>query len=421
MKLLNRTIRSYLFYSVAIVLIAIPLFYFTVRKVLLRSVDHSLRMQMRDIRSNLSSIHSPEEIMIWSKMDKDIQLAPSESSFPDRIYTVYRKDPRHHDEDPYREIRGSIMVNGNNYSLIISSSLVENEDLLGSILLVQAILLLLLLAGMIWINRNISKKIWKPFHRALETMKKYELQKHEALNLEPTNIDEFNELNGAIKSLTDSNQQVYLKQKEFTDNASHEMQTPLAIFQGKIELLMQTEPLTEDQASLISSLEENNVRMAKLHKSLLLLSKIENNHFLQKETIDLNALLHKTVEQTRENADFRDIKIVEDYTEPCKLEANPTLIEVLVSNLINNAIRHNIEQGEIKIKASNRMLLVSNTGSPDPLPQEKIFDRFYKTGKFSGSVGLGLSIVREICDLYHYSIEYRFEQGHHQFIVVFDR
>src|SRR5262249_45073590 len=150
---LNRTIRSYLFYSFLALLITIPLFYFVVRSVLLRSVDRSLRAQMHDIRSNLGSINSAGELAIWSKMDKDIRIDETQGNSPDRYYTIYRRDPRHHDDDPYRELSGSIQVNGKWYQLIISNSLVENEDLLGSILLVQSILLVLLMAGMLWTNQ----------------------------------------------------------------------------------------------------------------------------------------------------------------------------------------------------------------------------------------------------------------------------
>src|SRR4029077_14458056 len=126
----------------------------------------------------------------------------------------------------------------------------------GSILLVQTILLILLMAGMLWINQIISKKIWQPFYVALNNMQQYELNKNTSLAFKQSGTDEFNELNKAMKNLFDRNYQVYLQQKEFTENASHEMQTPLAIFQGKLELLMQTTPLNEEQAALISELED---------------------------------------------------------------------------------------------------------------------------------------------------------------------
>ncbi|HMH32399.1 MAG TPA: HAMP domain-containing sensor histidine kinase [Puia sp.] len=418
MKLLNRTIRSYLFYSFTILLVAIPLFYFVVKTVLFHSVDRSLKTQMRDIRSNLPSISSAKELETWSKMDKDILLAPAEKTAPDRIYTIYRSNRRHHDEDPYREISGTIVVERKIYKLIITNSLVENEDLLGSIVMVQAFLLILLMAGMLWINQLSSKKIWKPFYAALDNMKNYELGNHIPPAAVRTNIDEFKELNEAIKQMINRNLEVYLAQKEFTENASHEMQTPLAIFQGKIELLMQTQPLSEEQAGLISALEEANLRLVRLNKSLLLLSRIENNQFPLTEQVDLKILVSQVLEQYRPKAELHQIHITEDYPDDLLLDANKTLIEMLVGNLISNAIRYNVDNGKISIELRHGTLVIRNFGPANPLPAGKIFERFYKSGEQNGSIGLGLAIVRKICDLYHYRLDYQFTEGWHVFRVT---
>jgi len=419
MRLLNKTIRSYLFYSFTIILVAIPLFYVVVKKVLLHSVDRSLRVQMHDIRSNLPSIRSADEIQIWSKMDKDIRLTETNEELPDRIYTIYHPNHRHHDEDPYRELSGNIRVNGQLYTLIISNSLVENDDLLGSILLVQFLLLIFLMGGMLWINRSISKRIWKPFYKGLDTMKKYELVNHEPVQLERTDIDEFAELNRAIKQFTDRNHEIYTRQREFTENAAHEMQTPLAIFQGKIDLLMQTEPLSEEQATLIGALDAANLRLSRLNKSLLLLTKIENNQFSQTEQIEIAGLVPGIIEGFLANSGFEKSKLDVLYEDTIAINANRTLIEMLIGNLLLNAIRHNVEGGRIKIETVNRNLIVGNSGKDEALDNDKIFHRFYKSASQPSSTGLGLAIVKEICGLYHYQISYQFQPGWHQFTVSF--
>jgi len=419
MKLLNRTIRSYLFYSFLALLITIPLFYFVVRSVLLRSTDRSLRIQMQDIRSNLGSINSAGELAIWSKMDKDIRIDEANQSSPDRYYTIYRRSPRHHNDDPYRELSGTIQVNGKWYLLTISSSLVENEDLLGSILLVQSVLLILLMAGLLLINQSISKNLWQPFYSALEGMKNYELNKHHTFKRIPTSIDEFRELQSAIKNLTERNFLVYQKQKEFTENASHELQTPLAIFGTKLELLMQTQPLSEEQASLIGAMEEVNLRLAKLNKSLLLLSKIDNNQFPQTENLLLSEITKSIADQFRANAELKKITILEDYRGKGEIRANKSLMEILISNLLSNAIRYNIEGGELRISLQNDILIIENTGNGSILQSNKIFDRFYKSGDHSGSIGLGLAIAKEICDLYKFDLAYKNEDKFHSFIIRF--
>lgn len=422
MKLLNKTLRSYIIYSFSILLVTIPLFYFTVKSVLLHSVDRSLRTQLHDIRSNLYTVQNQDELAAWSKLDKDITLAPSDEIFRDDIYTVYHENKRHRDQDPYREIAGTINVGGKNYKLIISSSLVENEDLLGSILIVQTILLILLMAGMLWINQIISKKIWQPFYVALNNMQQYELSKNTSLAFKQSGTDEFNELNKAMKNLFDRNYEIYLQQKEFTENASHEMQTPLAIFQGKLELLMQTTPLNEDQAALISELEDTNLRLVRLNKSLLLLAKIENNQYTQTEVVNVTALTKKLVSQLGDYAGRHKITtIIENYADDLIIKANNSLIEILINNLLSNAIRHNVHDGKIIIEINKNQLQVKNTGQPAALNDQKVFNRFHKESSNTGSenTGLGLALVKKICSIYKYEINYTFSEGIHCFELTF--
>jgi signal transduction histidine kinase len=237
---------------------------------------------------------------------------------------------------------------------------------------------------------------------------------YKGLPVDKTAIDEFNELNQAPQPTSAA--AIYLNQREFTENAAHEMQTPLAIIQGKIDLLMQTEPLSEEQAKLINGLEEANLRLVKLNRSLLLLSKIENNQFSEMEEIDLKEIMIRMLVQYREMADARNIRITEEYDNDLTMRGNRVQVEILTSNLLMNAIRHNIERGEIRIEIHNRTLVIKNRGASKALPVDKMFERFYKSGQDSASVGLGLSIVKSICESCHYSIGYEFVDGWHAFI-----
>jgi len=252
---------------------------------------------LHDIRSNLSEIHSQNELAAWSKLDKDISLSPADGTMKDDIYTIYRFSERHHEQEPYREIAGTITVEGKPYKLVISSSLIENDDLLGSILLVQTVLLISLIGGMLWINQRTSKKLWQPFYTALKNMQQFELNRQTDLLFSQSTTDEFNELNKAIKNLFSRNYEIFQQQKEFTENASHEMQTPLAIFQSKLELLMQTSPVNNEQAELIGDLANVSQRMGRLNKSLILLTRIENLQFAGTESISLAVVIEKNLVQ----------------------------------------------------------------------------------------------------------------------------
>jgi len=423
MKLLNKTIRPFLVYSLTVLLITIPILYFVVQSVLLEAVDKSLRIQLREIRSNVDAINSEQELAAWSKLDKDIVLEPIDHPSKDSIYTAYRFTGEHHktESEPYREISGSIKFAGKLYNLLICSSLVESDDLLGSILTVQVIFVLLLMGGLLWINRKISQKAWKPFYNALNNMQQYELNKNTNLPFQESDTDEFNELNQSVRHLHNRNYQIYIQQKEFTENASHEMQTPLAIFQSKLELLMQTSPLSESQATIIGDLENANQRLIRLNKSLLLLSKIENNQYPETESVDVNSSIKKIIAQYQLHAEARGIRIQTSFRTNLNIRANTTLVEILVSNLISNAIRHNNEEKQVFINIEEGQLIVKNTGTHSALSEEKMFHRFQKgTNSDNGdSIGLGLAIAKKICEMYSFKIEYKFSDDCHEFTVTF--
>jgi two-component system sensor histidine kinase ArlS len=155
-----------------------------------------------------------------------------------------------------------------------------------------------------------------------------------------------------------------------------------------------------------------------LNKSLLLLSRIENNQFPLTEKVDLKILVMQMLEQYRPKAELHQIEITEDYQDDLLLDANKTLIEMMVGNLVSNAVRYNVDNGKISVELSHRTLVIRNFGPANPLPAGKIFERFYKSGEQTGSIGLGLAIARKICDLYHYRLDYQFMQGWHVFSVT---
>ena len=272
---------------------------------------------------------------------------------------------------------------------------------------------------MLWINRNISRKLWAPFYETLSKIQGYEFNKHASIDLKKTNTTEFMDLNRCLENLLNKNYDTYLVQKEFTENASHELQTPLAIFQSQLELLMQTSPLTEEQAGLINSLETNNKRLARLNRSLLLLTKIENEEYQPTEFIDISELVKKFIQSYQYYFQKKELKIMEEYNDPMLIQANKTLIEILISNLISNAVRHNIIGGRLWIALQGGVLSIKNSGAEEGLETDKIYRRFYKKGSEKDGLGLGLAIVQRICNISHFSIQYLHPDGMHEFKINF--
>lgn len=418
MKLLNKSIGLYIIYSIIILIISIPVFYFLIQEIVAEDVDESLVTRKTLLVSKLKKLDFVKLSSIAEAFEPDIKITPvTTHDINDTLYTEVIYDSISREDIPYRVLRSKIDIGNDAYFINLRSSLVDSEDLIESVVFIVSVLTILIAAGLILINRIVSKKIWKPFNNTLDKMTRYQIEKNEPVFFEPTPIDEFNALNQTIASLTTRNQGMYQTQKEFTENASHELQTPLAIFQGKVELLMQTTPLNSEQADLITELSDTSQRMNRLNKSLLLLSKIDNDLFVQTENISLKELALRLIEQYRYQAEKKQIIVKTDMPGEGLVIANRSLMEILLSNLLSNALRYGNNESVVTVSLTNESFTVQNFGSPLTLDSDLIFDRFQKGSANPESIGLGLAIAKRICNLYHFTLNYHFDSSVHSFSV----
>jgi signal transduction histidine kinase len=297
-------------------------------------------------------------------------------------------------------------------------SLVDNNKLITAIALVQVVLSVLLVVGLLLLNRSLSKKLWRPFYRTLDQLKAYELDKSESIPFEESRIVEFNDLNKTVSHLTKRNREVYLQQKEFIENASHELQTPIAIFQSKLDELMQSPTLAKQEAHTILEMEATAQRMSKLNKNLLLLSKIENEQFADTENIELSDLIKAQLLVLKPMTGLENINIITSFR-TLSIKANRTLIEVLLINMLHNAIRHSPKNDAINLTLHDNTLTITNSGMPSKLSASEMLERFKKGSNNPSSTGIGLAIVKKICDRYHYQLGYDYKEGKHIFKIVF--
>ncbi|MEO8583866.1 MAG: HAMP domain-containing sensor histidine kinase [Flavitalea sp.] len=418
MKLLTRTIYSYLVYAIIIVSIAIPIFYFVIQEIVYEEADESLIAQKEETADEIKNAKgalTTAELSAYGISKVDIK--PSDCS--DYFYNTKIFDKISGENIPYRFLEGYLNQGKQNYKVLIRRSLIDREELIKSILIVMIILLVLIIIGSSIINRQISKNIWKPFYNTINQLHSYTLASNQIPSFEKTEIDEFKVLNQSLSTLIDHNLHTFRSQKEFTENAAHEMQTPLAILQGKLELLMQTDP-TSKQAALMSDLADASQRMNRLNSSLLLISTIENNASIKKEPVVLNETIQKTVTQFAFASIEKNISIVFSPENILMLDGDTTLIEILLTNLISNAIRYTPKSGLIKILIKgNSEFIISNTAVKGPLDASRIFQRFQKDEADSKSIGLGLSIAEKICTVSNYALKYSFENEMHSFSVNF--
>jgi signal transduction histidine kinase len=420
MQLLKKTITYYFIFSAILLLAAVPVFYYALQTMMIESVDESLVTTKTRILPRLQNATSNLVEKNFGFSDYEIILEkelPNEKG--DSIYDFEMQDSLSKKLLPGRSLATHFVVNQEFYKLQIRTSMVDKISLVKRIVFVLILLLILLLIGLLMINRSLTMKMWRPFYTTIKRLHDYRVDKQPVLKLERGSINEFNDLNKTIEELTERNYRLYASQKEFAENASHEMQSPLAVFQSKLELLMQTKPLNEEQAMLITDLANASKRMSRLNKSLILLTKIDNDQFLEKEVLSVRDILQKLVRQYEFQIEQKSIQCSFEDAKDITIEANKTLIEILLSNLLSNAIRHNIQDGFIKIILKEKELVIQNSGKLSSLDPQKLFQRFQNDSIDPGSIGLGLEIAKKICTLYHYSIQYLFSDQMHIFSVHF--
>lgn len=301
-------------------------------------------------------------------------------------------------------------LNKKYYKLQFFTSTVESEDLVESMLYLLLGLWITLSAAIIIVNRIYISKVNKPFYQLLNELKEFRLGKTKMITIPESKITEYTELNHSVEELLKNNIEIYLEQKNFIENASHELQTPVAIIANKLELMLNDDSLSEEQTREISSMISILSRMKKLNNSLLLLSKIRNKQYAESQEINLRNVFEEVLGNFHELIQHKQLRIEENGNHPPTLLMNPDLAFVLVNNLVKNAITHNIKNGRITINYSSQSIAIANSGNPLP-NTVNIFERYVS----ENSSGLGLSIVKSISDLYNLKISHHYSDGEHIF------
>lgn len=300
--------------------------------------------------------------------------------------------------------------------LVVYTPTIEKLDLLrailGWIIFLYVLLLLIILSINIWVFR----KNMKPLYVLLKWLDSSQLGKKNEPLENATKITEFRKLNAATMAFAERGEKLFEQQKTFIGNASHEMQTPLAICRNRLEMLMEDETLTEHQLNELIKTHQTLENLTRMNRSLLLLCKIENGQFADTRSVCLNDILTHYLDDYKEVYAYRNITVTVTTDSSFCVEMNDSLVSVLVTNLLKNSFVHNIDGGFIYIKITANTFEISNTGEK-PLDRERIFERFYQGQKKEGSTGLGLALVDSICKANHLKIDYTYVENRHIFTI----
>lgn len=407
MKLLNKTNEYYIAVAIAILFIGSFVISNRILYLVNKEINERLVIEKSVIELQVASQGQLADagIVIGDR----IEIIPIDSfhTFRFQLKDTGRYDPSLDRLVPYRQLSYEKVINNKPYRIKIFKRLPEVLDLFRGLLITVGLTAVDVIFCFYFLNRWFSRKVWAPFYSALNKLKAFDLNTHTKLVFNKSGIDEFNDLNEELTRLTDRIANDYNNLKEFTENASHEIQTPLAIIRSKLELLLQSDLLNGEHIQHIKSSLDAVNRLSRLNKELILLTRIENRQYAENETFLLNDLIAQQLSQLDAFISIKKIAVNERIYQPVMVMMNRNLAEILISNLLTNAIKYNPEGGKILIEMNQHYLIVSNTGEPLKIEAEKIFERFLKD-KNSESLGLGLAIVKKICDFYDLTIEYSY-------------
>ena len=422
MKLSAKYNRVNLATIVIVMLITGIVYYWVISLILVNKIDKDLVVEENEAFNYVKLNHALPQV--FQSDDQQISFTPAapgsvEREFIDTKYYKHKEgeSAQKKKTESGRGLISSITADGKYYKLLIVESKVETEDLIQIIFGITIGVILLLLIVLYLTNRLILNRLWQPFYDLLKELRSFNIADNKEISPLKTDIDEFNELNEAVSAMSARVKHDYKDLKTFTENASHELLTPIAVINSKLDTLIQTENFNPQQGKLLNDLYTSVSKLTRLNQSLLLLVKIENGLLNDARPVNLKKVIEELLIQFDEILQDKQLTLTSKL-EDKEIAANPYLVDILLNNLLSNAIRHNYRGGGIIIVLNNEQLIVKNTGENTRLENEQIFRRFHKSSNSEGS-GLGLTISTQICESFNFRLNYAFDTPYHTFTVEF--
>lgn len=418
MKLLAKTSLYYLIFSIPILIFSGFICYYVITTEVKDSNNELLLNRKYQVEHYLKNNDTIALLLITKSKEAQIDKI-AHSNFKNGTKTIFSDtlilDKKENELAANRMITSIVKVRNVNYQIKIWRSTLEFDELIEGIFYLLTFILFFLFLISLLINLWVSKTLWKPFYKAIENLKNFRASDKELPEFEKTSVNEFAELNNSLHQMMEKMIVDYNGQKKFTENASHEIQTPLAVIKSKVDLLIQSENLKVNEVELIVAIDDACSKLIRLNKSLLLLTKIENRQFRTTEKVSVEKIIDQSLILFEEHIKANKIKVLKNIEEDFLINMNADLCLVLINNLFQNAIRHNIEGGDIVIFIRDNIISIHNTGKEKPLNMALLFKRFQKNSTSHLSIGLGLAIANEIAEVSGLSLKYMFISNRHRF------
>ena len=404
MKLLTKTSLNFISASVMFFLVGSIVMYFSVRNIVAEDLQNRLLEQKNEFfnqvtQNKLEDLAS--EVVFIEESQKELA-----HSFSDTVLIVNEKYML------YRKLQFSYLHNEQHYKVSILQLQNQSDKLFKKIVIMNVGFAMLFFLIVFFVNRQSIKNSLKVFYSTINKLEDFQVNKAQELTLDTAEVDEVKKLNVVFERMSEQIRKDFEAQKEYTENVAHELQTPLAIISSKADELMQADNLTKEQMEQLALLLETTNRLSKINQSLIFLTKIDNRFYTEGATFSLNDLIKEKLVLFETAIEDKNLKLALDLKDETHIYMDPYLAETLVVNLLKNAIVHNEKGGELSIKLENKCLIIANSGTALAFSESDIFKRFSRSEHSKKSLGIGLSIVKRICELYGFNIEYRFQENH---------
>lgn len=413
-----------------LLLLVILWFYipFVIEKVIDSNVDKELSEKKSKFLKNLGSEEIHDFLVAGDNTDvygsfsslhnEFIQLEPLTKKSPvkkDLYFEEYRKIEGQ--DAKYRILQHHFLFNKSVFRLEIGSNINEIEELKEEI--GQAMLLIFLVISVLTFVLDAFFVNWllNPFYKIINLkMRQVGSPEKFDYSLIVTNSAEFKELDITLNQMVERINEFFKKEQQFIGNVSHELLTPISVLKNRLENLLQKDALDDYAIDKVSDSLITLDFMNKLIKNLLLISRIENKQYATKDSIDLQEIITGLIENFEDRIQEKGLAVSENLSWKIDLYGNRALIEILISNLLGNAIKYNIQKGSIlitdELTDDAYILKISDTGigmSEEQLLH--IFDRFSRFGLEEDGHGIGLAIASSIAVLHHINISVSSETG----------
>tara|TARA_B110000211_G_C14063903_1_gene546833 strand:+ start:239 stop:1507 length:1269 start_codon:yes stop_codon:yes gene_type:complete len=409
MKLLNKTTSYFLIPAIVIIIVCAITQFLMVNSRIIERVDKQLLKEKKLIIRQLKDLEGTEEkINLYKTLKSDIDLIEDVevSKTKERFYSSEYFDIEDNESIPIRVLEFSSEIQERTFKVKIRKPLDKTRDFIYGLVGANILLFAGLIIISIIVNRFISRQVWKPFYETLEKLEKFNISYPIISKSQPTNIYEFDLLNNEIEFLIKKITRDFNNYKHFIENVSHELQTPIAVIKSKLDLLIQSKVLQESEHIQLGSITSNLNKLTRINQSLILLLKIENQLFAQREENNVSELLYASFKNFDDIIEIKELDLSIKISKNLMINCHSLMAETLFDNLVKNSIKHNIQKGFIKIYESEGKLIIQNSGVQLTSKPEFLFERFKKESKNSDSSGLGLSIVHQICKTNNFSVKY---------------